>query len=80
MVVGAEGLHGRVVGRGGGGGYSSDAHICSLHQTPERTHAASLIHLPTPATQMSPQLGGGAADATLQPFATLNLVPTVGVC
>lgn len=67
---------------GGGGGrgclsrlYSSGAHICSIYQTLEGTHAASLIHLPTRATQMSPQLVSGAADETLQPPATLNLIP-----
>lgn len=75
MVVGA---------RGGDGGegmgcfsrlYSRGAHICSVYQTLERTQAASLIHLPTQATQMSPQLICGAADETLQPLATLNLIP-----
>lgn len=44
--------------------YSSNAHICSVCQTLERTQAASLIHLPTRATQMSPQLVSGAADET----------------
>lgn len=77
-----------VVGAVGGGGgvdeggrgwlsrlYSSDAHICSVYQTLERTQASSLIHLPTRATQMSPQLVSRAADETLQPRATLNLIP-----
>lgn len=55
--------------------YSTSAHICSVSQTLVKTQAASLIHLPTRATQMSPQLVSAAADETLQPCATLNLIP-----
>lgn len=44
------------------------AHICSPHQTARRTHAVSLIHLPTLATQMSPRLVAAAADETFHPL------------
>lgn len=55
--------------------YSTSAHICSVYQTLVETQAESLIHLPTRATQMSPQLVSAAADETLQPCATLYLIP-----